>query len=103
MRLKGAVRRRALEGAVLVTGSSNNARYYGKPVFARDILDGRVPPPLAQRLCVPPCEGIEHTRVEELSLPLSPTGRDGRVAPVRARSGFGEDCLPGRSFTRGRR
>jgi len=45
MRLKGLFAGAALEGAVLVTGSSNNARYYGKPVFARDILDGRVPPP----------------------------------------------------------
>jgi lipid-binding SYLF domain-containing protein len=35
----------SLEGAVIVTRKEANARYYGKPVSAGDILHGRVPPP----------------------------------------------------------
>lgn len=35
----------AIEGAVLVTQKEENARYYGRPVTASDILSGRVPAP----------------------------------------------------------
>jgi SH3 domain-containing YSC84-like protein 1 len=44
-RSKGAFAGVAVEGAVLVTQKEENARYYGRPVSANDILNGRVPPP----------------------------------------------------------
>ncbi len=41
----------SLEGAVILTQKTANARYYGRPVHARDILRGSVaPPPGAGRL-----------------------------------------------------
>jgi lipid-binding SYLF domain-containing protein len=42
---KGLFAGAAVEGAVLATRKEANARYYGRPVLARDILSGRVPPP----------------------------------------------------------
>lgn len=44
-RSKGLFAGASLEGAVLVTRKGANERYYGRPVSARDILSGRVPPP----------------------------------------------------------
>jgi lipid-binding SYLF domain-containing protein len=44
-RSKGLFAGVSLQGAVLATQSGANARYYGRPVRARDILFGRVPPP----------------------------------------------------------
>ena len=44
-RSKGLFAGVSLEGAVLVTQSGSNARYYGHPIKARDILFGHVPPP----------------------------------------------------------
>jgi len=35
----------AVEGAVLVTQKDENARYYGRPVSAHEILSGQVAPP----------------------------------------------------------
>jgi lipid-binding SYLF domain-containing protein len=35
----------SLEGAVITTRNEANTEYYGKPVQARDILSGKVPPP----------------------------------------------------------
>jgi lipid-binding SYLF domain-containing protein len=41
----------SLEGAVIATQKTANARYYGRPVSSGDILSGRVaPPPGARRL-----------------------------------------------------
>src|SRR5437879_1148427 len=37
----------SVEGAVLVTQKESNARYYGRPVGAYEILHGSVPPPRA--------------------------------------------------------
>jgi SH3 domain-containing YSC84-like protein 1 len=44
-RTKGLFAGAAVEGAVIVTRKDANARYYGDPVPARDILSERVPPP----------------------------------------------------------
>ncbi len=44
-RSKGLFAGAAVEGAVVVTQKDENARYYGRPVTARDILNGRVAPP----------------------------------------------------------
>ena len=44
-RTKGLFAGASLEGAVLVTRKGANQSYYGRPVNARDILSGRVPPP----------------------------------------------------------
>jgi lipid-binding SYLF domain-containing protein len=50
-RSKGLFVGAAVEGAVLVTQKEENARSYGRPVSASDILHGRVaPPPGAARL-----------------------------------------------------
>lgn len=44
-RTKGLFAGASLEGSVLVTRKGANERYYGRPVAAREILNGRVPPP----------------------------------------------------------
>jgi lipid-binding SYLF domain-containing protein len=44
-RTKGLFAGAAVEGAVIVTRRSANARYYGHEVYASDILSGRVAPP----------------------------------------------------------
>src|SRR5438876_11282114 len=44
-RSKGLFVGAAVEGAVLVTQKEENARYYGRPVSAREILSGHVAPP----------------------------------------------------------
>jgi SH3 domain-containing YSC84-like protein 1 len=44
-RTKGLFAGVSLEGSVLVTRKGANDRYYGRPVAAREILNGRVPPP----------------------------------------------------------
>lgn len=50
-RSKGLFIGAAIEGAVLATQKDENARYYGHPVTAGEILSGRVaPPPGAARL-----------------------------------------------------
>ena len=50
-RSKGLFAGASLEGAVIATQKTANARYYGRPVRAQDILRGRVAPPRgAQRL-----------------------------------------------------
>ncbi|HEV3409746.1 MAG TPA: YSC84-related protein [Chthoniobacterales bacterium] len=50
-RSKGLFAGASLEGAVIATQRTANARYYGRPVSARAILSGRVaPPPGASRL-----------------------------------------------------
>jgi SH3 domain-containing YSC84-like protein 1 len=50
-RSKGLFGGVSLEGAVIVTRAAANARYYGRPVTAADVLNGRVsPPPSANRL-----------------------------------------------------
>ena len=50
-RSKGLFAGVSLEGAVIATRKRANARYYGRPVEAADILSGRVvPPPGANRL-----------------------------------------------------
>jgi lipid-binding SYLF domain-containing protein len=46
-RTKGLFVGASVEGAVIVTQKDENARFYGRPVSARDILTGRVPPPRA--------------------------------------------------------
>jgi lipid-binding SYLF domain-containing protein len=41
----------SLEGTVIGTRDDANAEYYGKPVQAREILSGSIPPPAgAQKL-----------------------------------------------------
>lgn len=42
---KGLFAGASVEGAVIATQKTANARYYGRPVRARDILSGRVPAP----------------------------------------------------------
>jgi lipid-binding SYLF domain-containing protein len=50
-RTKGLFAGISLEGAVLATQKDENARYYGRPVTAAEILFGRIkPPPGASRL-----------------------------------------------------
>jgi len=44
-RSKGLFAGASLEGAVIATQKTANARYYGKPVRATNILTGRVAPP----------------------------------------------------------
>lgn len=44
-RSKGLFAGASLEGAIIATQKTANARYYGHPVKARDILAGRVPAP----------------------------------------------------------
>jgi SH3 domain-containing YSC84-like protein 1 len=44
-RSKGLFAGASLEGAIIATQKTANARYYGRPVSARDILTGRVPAP----------------------------------------------------------
>jgi lipid-binding SYLF domain-containing protein len=44
-RSKGLFAGASLEGAVIATQKTGNARYYGRSVRARDILSGRVAPP----------------------------------------------------------
>jgi lipid-binding SYLF domain-containing protein len=44
-RSKGLFAGASLEGAVIATQKTGNARYYGRSVRARDILTGRVPAP----------------------------------------------------------
>jgi lipid-binding SYLF domain-containing protein len=44
-RSKGLFAGASLEGAIIATQKDANARYYGRPVRARDILSGRVAPP----------------------------------------------------------
>ena len=44
-RSKGLFAGASLEGAVIATQKTANARYYGRPVRARDILSGNVAPP----------------------------------------------------------
>jgi len=44
-RSKGLFVGAAVEGAVLVTQKDENARYYGRPVSAHEILSGQVAPP----------------------------------------------------------
>lgn len=44
-RTKGLFAGAAIEGAVIGAQRDENARYYGRPVFARDILAGAVRPP----------------------------------------------------------
>ena len=44
-RTKGLFVGAAVEGAVIGTQKDENARYYGRPVSAAEILLGRVPPP----------------------------------------------------------
>jgi SH3 domain-containing YSC84-like protein 1 len=44
-RSKGLFAGASLEGAIIATQRTANARYYGRPVRARDILSGRVAPP----------------------------------------------------------
>ena len=50
-RSKGLFAGVSLEGAVIATRKGANARYYGRPVRAADVLSGRIaPPPGASRL-----------------------------------------------------
>jgi lipid-binding SYLF domain-containing protein len=50
-RSKGLFAGASLEGAVIATQKTGNARYYGRPVSASQILSGRVPsPPRAEVL-----------------------------------------------------
>ena len=44
-RSKGLFAGASLEGAIIATQKTANARYYGRPVSAEDILSGRVAPP----------------------------------------------------------
>ena len=44
-RTKGLFAGASLEGAVIATQKTANARYYGRPVSSRDILSGSVAPP----------------------------------------------------------
>lgn len=44
-RSKGLFAGISLEGAVIVTQKDDNAKYYGRPVSAADILNGHVSPP----------------------------------------------------------
>lgn len=44
-RSRGLFAGASLEGAVIATQKERNARYYGRPVHAGDILTGRIPPP----------------------------------------------------------
>jgi len=44
-RSKGLFAGASLEGAVIATQKTGNARYYGHPVRAREILNGSVPSP----------------------------------------------------------
>ena len=44
-RSKGLFAGASIEGAVIATQKTANARYYGHPVRAREILSGRVLPP----------------------------------------------------------
>jgi lipid-binding SYLF domain-containing protein len=44
-RTKGLFAGAAVEGAIIGTQKDENARYYGRPVAAADILHGHVPPP----------------------------------------------------------
>jgi lipid-binding SYLF domain-containing protein len=44
-RSKGLFAGISLEGAVIATQKDENAKYYGRPVSAADILNGRVSPP----------------------------------------------------------
>lgn len=44
-RSKGLFAGVSLEGAVIATRKGANARYYGRPVRAADVLSGRIPPP----------------------------------------------------------
>lgn len=44
-RTKGLFAGVSLEGAVIATRKGANERYYGRPVWAGDILSGRVPAP----------------------------------------------------------
>jgi lipid-binding SYLF domain-containing protein len=44
-RAKGLFAGASVEGAVIGTQKDENARYYGRPVNSRDILQGRVRPP----------------------------------------------------------
>jgi lipid-binding SYLF domain-containing protein len=44
-RSKGLFAGVSLEGAIIATQKTANARYYGRPVRASAILSGRVPPP----------------------------------------------------------
>ena len=49
-RTKGLFAGAALEGAVIGTQKNENTSYYGRPVYARDILDGRIRPPAGARV-----------------------------------------------------
>jgi lipid-binding SYLF domain-containing protein len=49
-RSKGLFAGASLEGAVIATQKTANARYYGRPVTATDILSGRVPAPPKARV-----------------------------------------------------
>ncbi|HEY2615484.1 MAG TPA: lipid-binding SYLF domain-containing protein [Chthoniobacterales bacterium] len=49
-RSKGLFAGASLEGAVIATQKTANARYYGRPVRANDILRGRVSPPPGARV-----------------------------------------------------
>ena len=44
-RSKGLFAGASLEGAVIATQQERNARFYGRPVNAADVLFGRIPPP----------------------------------------------------------
>jgi len=44
-RTKGLFAGAAVEGAIIATEKGENERYYGRPVYARDILRGEVRPP----------------------------------------------------------
>jgi len=48
-RSKGLFAGASLEGAVIATQKTANARYYGRPVAATDILSGQVPAPSKAR------------------------------------------------------
>ena len=48
-RSKGLFAGASLEGAVIATQKTANARYYGRPVRSNDILSGRVAPPAGVR------------------------------------------------------
>jgi lipid-binding SYLF domain-containing protein len=53
----------SLEGTALNTRDHFNEAYYGRPVEARDILEGKVPPPRRGLAgCSPDCRNIERQR-----------------------------------------
>jgi lipid-binding SYLF domain-containing protein len=49
-RTKGLFAGAALEGAIIATEKRENARYYGRPILAREILFGEIRPPQGARI-----------------------------------------------------